>query len=256
MAKKDRVVQVAEPKTTANPSGIRDYSLEEIARMPLPVYLKKADRILNARKQVYYDTARLESGTAWLIGQNARLFTKGKSQDSTVVNTGAAIASKTDFDTNMISDGEFEGGTTAIVSAIEVDLFLPTRLATADTLGMITNPAPAAKVANTYSASVLFYALTRQTKLTFFRSETPQENGLLYEFPTRFGATAALGSDAEEGFIQNTAGRGNVLDFPKILESDDRFSCVLEPLAASLALPSDVAIRVLLITKRIGTLYA
>ncbi|MGI8996416.1 MAG: hypothetical protein ACR2GW_07055 [Pyrinomonadaceae bacterium] len=254
MAKKAEVIRVAQPRSTANPSGIREYSLEEVARMPLPVYLRKADKILNARKQVYHDTVRLEGGTPWTVGQRARVFNKGIGQPANVTNTGAAYE-KTDFDTNMISDGEFEGGTTAIVSAIEVDLFLCARVPTADTLGMITNPAPAAKVANTYSASILFFALTRQTKLTFFRSETPQENGFLYEFPTRFGATSSLGGDAEEGFVQNTTGRGNVLDFPKILESDDKFSALLEPLAPSLALPIDVAIRVLMITKRIGTLY-
>lgn len=67
MAKKTEIIRIAEPKTTANPSGIREYTLEDVSRMPLPVYLKKADKILNARKQIYYDTARLEAATPWLV---------------------------------------------------------------------------------------------------------------------------------------------------------------------------------------------
>lgn len=253
---KQQVVHIQERPKSPGDSGIKEYTLDDIAGMPLPVFMRKADKIVNARNQVYHDTVRLEEG-AWTNQQSARLFQVGRNKAGFVANTGVTFGNKTDFDTNMIADGEFEGGTTAIVTAIEVDLFLPVRFPTADTVGIITNAAPQAKVANTYSASLLYFALTRQTKLTFYRTETPQENGFLYEFPTRFGASASFGGDVEEGFIQNTTGRGGgVLSFPKVLESSDNFSVLLEPLAASLTLPIDVQIRVLLIAKRIGTVWA
>jgi hypothetical protein len=246
-----QAVKVAVPKSRLYPQGVKQYSLEEIASMPMQRYMVLQDRIVNARSQVYYDTVRLESGSAWVRGQSARLFTKGIDQDGRITNTGAVVT-KSKFDTNMVQDGAFEFGVTAIVSAIEAHIVLPARAATADVQGMITNPAPAAKAANVYSSSILLYALTHQVALTFFRGEDSEENGLLYQFPSRHGLSASYGGDVEEGFAQNSMGHGSKLDFPKVLVHDENFNVLIEQLSDTLALPVDAAIRINLMTKRIG----
>lgn len=254
MAVPDKVVEVAGqvPATAQNPLGIQQIALADIARMPISQYLALENKIVNARSQVYYDTIRLDSGTAWTSGQSVRAFSVGREQPWTVANSGVAIQ-KTNFDTNLIKNGTFEGGTIVIVSGIEVFVALNGRLATADTSGMITNPAPAAKTANTYSASLLLQALMTQTRFTWYDGEKSRENGLGFQFPTRFGFTIQ-GSDTEENVAQNVSPAGliNVLDFPKILTDRSDFNIHVEPLAASLALPNDVAIRILMITKRLA----
>jgi hypothetical protein len=255
MARNHGAIQVAgkvEP-TARNPLGIGEISLETVAKTPMSEYLSYHNRIVNARSQVYYDTIRLESGTAWTSGQSTKAFMVGKDQNGAILNTGTAIT-KSGFDTNMIKGGQFESGTTVIVSAIEVMIMLNGRLATADTSGLISNPAPAAKTANTYSAALLLQAILDQTKLTFEMGERRQENGLFFMFPCRYGIFGVIGGDTEEAVVQNVSPVGliSMLDFPKVLDSDDDFDILIEPLAASLALPNDVKIRILLITKRIG----
>lgn len=255
MARNHQILRVAGevPPTSRNPLGIAEISLDTVAKTPISRYLQYENRIVNARSQVYYDTIRLESGTAWTSGQTVKTFTIGRDGPGTIANTGAAIV-KSSFDTNMIKGGQFESGTTAIVSAVEFMVMLNGRLATADTSGQISNPAPAAKAANSYAASLLLQALLTQTRLTFERGERREENGLAFMFPSRFGIFGVAGGDLEEGVFQNVSPVGliSMLDFPKVLDDDEDFNLLVEPLAASLALPNDVAIRILLITRRIG----
>ncbi len=252
----EQIVQVATPPTAQQPfGGIKHYTLEEIARMPIAQFMEIEGRILNGRTQVYYDTLRLAAGTAWTSAQKVRLFTIGREGRAEVANTAAAIT-KTDFDCNMQKGGEFEHGSTVIIHGIEVFMEQTARLATADAAGLVSNPAPTAKAVNTYSASLLHRVLRRQTKLTFYRGERPQESGLLFMFPTRFGAQASFGGDTEEGIINNSSPAGyiNILDFPKVLEGGRDFSILIEPLAPSLDMPADVEITVCLITKRLAVI--
>lgn len=251
MATKQILVAGEVESTPKNPLGIAALDLGLISKMPMSRYFSFRDRIVGARSQVWYDTVRLEAGSNWTSAQKVRLFTVGRESASTVANTGTAII-KSDFDTNMSRGGEFESNVTAIIEAVEVQLDIPARLATADSSGLVSNPAPAAKAANTFSATLLHKVLTNQTRLTFYRGETPEENGLLNMFPTRFGAAGVIGGDTEEGMISNYAPGGSMLDFPKVFETNNDLSVLLEPLAPAVAMPSDIAIRVLLIGKRIG----
>ncbi|MEK7855370.1 MAG: hypothetical protein AAB288_04720, partial [Acidobacteriota bacterium] len=126
MAKTQQQLAVAgiQPVNNANPLGIGMLDLASVSQMPLAQYQQLAGQFVNVQNAVYYDTAVFTAGTAITQGQKKALFTKGKSQDDTVVNTGVAIPEKGEFLTNMISDGEFEGGTTFILEQIAVHWFL------------------------------------------------------------------------------------------------------------------------------------
>lgn len=237
--------------TPQNPLGIGRKTISEL--MPVQEYMELDGRLVNARRQVYYDTIRLEAGANWTTAQKMRLFTIGREGEGRIANTGATF-SKSDVDTNMLRGGEFESGTTGIVTGLEVMLVLPNRLATADAAGIVSNPAPNAKAANSYSATLLLWTLLNQTRLTFYRGETSQENGLLWQFPTRFGVSGMFGGDAEEGLCQNAVPGGTDLEYIKILEDGKDFSVLVEPLAPALMMTADAMIRILLITRRIGDL--
>src|SRR5688500_5884321 len=107
--KSESSVMVATP-TPQNPFAVTPLDLKTISQLPLAQYQQMAGNFVNVQNAVYYDTAVYIAGTAITIGQKKGLFTKGKSQEDTVVNTGTAIPEKGEFLTNMISDGEFEGG--------------------------------------------------------------------------------------------------------------------------------------------------
>src|SRR3954471_22535869 len=90
--------------SNTNPLGIGNITLDQISNMPLAQYQQLAGNFVNVQNAVYYDTAVFTAGTAITSGMPKRLFTKGKNQDDTVVNTGVAIPEKGEFLTNMISD--------------------------------------------------------------------------------------------------------------------------------------------------------
>src|SRR5688572_28154938 len=99
------------PVSGSNPQGIGLIDPQSVSRLPLAQYQQMAGSLVNTQSAIYYDSAVYTAGTAVTAGQKKALFTKGKTQDDTVVNTGVAIPEKGEFMTNMISDGEFEGGT-------------------------------------------------------------------------------------------------------------------------------------------------
>src|SRR5688572_12138151 len=126
MAKANQQLAVAglSPVNNRNPLGIGMLDLNSVSQMPLAQYQQLAGNFVNVQNAVYYDTAVFTAGTAVTQAQRTPLFTKGKSQDTTVTNTGVAIPEKGEFMTNMISDGEFEGGTTFILEQICAHWFL------------------------------------------------------------------------------------------------------------------------------------
>jgi len=238
--------------TARNPLGIAEISLDDISSMPLAQYYSMAGRFVNIENAVYYDTAVYIAGTAITQGQPARLFTKGKAQDTTVVNTGVAIPEKGEFMTNMIGDGEFEGGTTFILEQIAVHYFLTSEQPTTlGTRGEITAP--------NYTASVVISpanhakAINDQFELQYYRNEELKMRGHLMEFPSPFGCSGAFGSP-NAGFIQNGYQQTwNKLSRPKVLQSEDKFSFVIQPLVATWTPTISFNIRVQLIGKAIKT---
>src|SRR5262245_58918211 len=106
--------------------------LDVVERTPMNRFVGYMDNIVGARTQVYYDSAVLVAGTALTSGRKISLFKEGLEEDGNTWNTGAEFT-KTKLHTNMVENGQFEYGVTAIVYAFEV-LFMapPARPATVD----------------------------------------------------------------------------------------------------------------------------
>lgn len=241
--------QVAPSKN--NPQGIVEIHPKDISSLPLAQYFTMAGSFVNAQSACYYDTAVFAAGTPITPSTVAKLFTKGKSQDSNVVNTGAVIAEKGEFMTNMISDGEFEGGTTFILEQIAVDVFLTSEPCTYGTRGDITNPAHVA--AATFSAPNHYLAISTQMELQYLRNEEVKLRGLLREFPSPFLASGAFGSSLG-GFIQNGySNTWNKLSRVPVLQSEDKFSFEIRPLTSTWTPAVAFGLRVNLIGKAIKT---
>ncbi len=234
------------------PLGLRPVSLAKVAATPMETAIDRyLNRATNLRTQVYYDTIRLAAGTPWTKGQPVKLFTRGREKDGKVANTNTVFA-KTDFDTNMVNDGEFEGNVSVIVMAFEAyHIPLPVKAAAAVN-GVITDPTANAAQPAGYSATLLQLALMSQTKYTFERgTDTREENGLLFDIPASSGFSASYGAQANEQLVQNSMGHNRMLDFPKIIHSEKPFDVLIEPLSDTLAIPVDCAIRFRMICKRI-----
>lgn len=233
------------------PDGTRQaISPYQLVDRPLAQYQEYMGNVVNAQTAVYYDTAVITAGTAVTSSQKQALFTKGKDQDTTVFNTGVAIPEKGEFLTNMITDGEFEGGTTFILEAIAVDLIITSELPTTlGTRGEQTAPNYSASV--TISAANNFRAYTEQIELQYRRNEDIKLRAPLRFWPSPFGATGAFGSP-NAGFIQNGGGV-NFLARPVVLESEDRFSFLVQPLVSTFTPTIGALIKVVLLGKAIKT---
>lgn len=235
-----------------NPYGIGMIDPQAVSNLPLAQYLQMAGNFVNTQNAMYYDTAVYTAGTAVTQAQKKALFTKGKNQSDTVVNTGVAIPEKGEFMTNMISDGEFEGGTTFILEQIcvhaQVTSELPTTLGTR---GEITAPNYTASVV--ISAANNLKAYVEQIELQYLRNEEIKLRGPLWAWPSPFGFSGAIGSP-NAGFIQNGyVQTWNMLSRPVVLQSEDKFSFVLNPIVATFTPTVGINIKVVLLGKTIKT---
>ena len=239
--------------SAGNPLGVGLIDPQSVSDMPLAQYYQMADSFVNVQKAVYYDSAVYTAGTAITAAQKKALFTKGKSQDDTVVNTGVAIAEKGEFMTNMISDGEFEGGTTFILEHISVRCVLTSEVPTTlGTRGEITAPNYTASVV--ISAANNFKAYMEQIELQYLRNEELKLRGPLWMWPCPFAFSGAFGSP-NAGFIQNGTGleSHNMLARPIVLNSEDKFSFVLQPIVATFTPTIGTILQVVLRGKAIKT---
>lgn len=236
-----------------NPLGVALIDPQAVADMPLAQYYQMANSFVNVQKAVYYDTAVITAGTAVTSAQKKALFTKGKAQDDTVMNTGVAIPEKGEFLTNMISDGEFEGGTTFILEHIGVRCVLTSEVPTTlGTRGEITAPNYTASVV--ISAANNFKCYMEQIELQYLRNEELKLRGPLWQWPSSFVFSGAFGSP-NAGFIQNGTGleTHNMLARPVVLNSEDKFSFVLQPIVATFTPTIGANISVVLRGKAIKT---
>ena len=237
-------------RTDGNPLGVAMIDPQSVSNLPLAQYYQMAGHFVNVQNAIYYDTGVYTAGTAVTQAQRKALFTKGKNQDDTVVNTGVAIPEKGEFLTNMISDGEFEGGTTFILEQICVHVFMTSELPT--TLGVrgeITAPNYTASVV--ISAANNFKAYTEQIELQYLRNEELKLRAPLTFWPSPFGASGGFGSP-NSGFVQNGyQASWNMLTRPVVLQSEDKFSFVLQPIVATFTPTIGATIRVVLLGKAI-----
>ena len=254
MAKQQSQVAVAglNPVSNSNPLGVGMLDLKDVSAMPLAQYHSLAGNFVNVQNAVYYDTAVFTAGTAITQAQKAPLFTKGKAQDTTVVNTGVSIPEKGEFMTNMISDGEFEGGTTFILEQIACHWFLTSEQPTTlGARGEITAPNYTASVV--ISAANHHKAISEQFELQYFRNEEMKMRGKLRHFPSPFGASGSFGSP-NSGFVQNGySSRWNMLSRAIVLQSEDKFNFTLQPIVATWTPTISFNITVELIGKVIKT---
>lgn len=222
--------------------------------MPLGQFYEFAGRIVNVDNANYYDSAVVIAGTAYTQSQKKVLFTKGKSEADATVNTAAAIAEKGEFLTNMITGGEFEGGTTFLMEQIAVDISLTSEIPTTyGSRGQIV--APNYTASTTVSAANNLKAYTEQIELQFLRNEDIKHRGLLRFFPSPFGFSGAFGSP-NSGFVQNGYGipTWNNLARVRVLASKDRFSAVLQPVVETWTPSMTAIIRVCLLGKVIKSM--
>lgn len=240
------------PVSQNNPLGIKEIDPRSVSNMPLAQYYQMASSFVNVQNAVYYDTAVYTAGTAITSAMRKSLFTKGKSQEDTVVNTAVAIPEKGEFLTNMISDGEFEGGTTFLLEQIAVDFCITSEQPT--TLGVrgeITAPNYTASVV--ISAANHAKAISDQFELQYLRNEELKLRGLLKWFPSPFLFSGAIGSP-NAGFIQNGYNpTWSYLSRVPVLQSEDKFSLVINPIVATWTPTISFNLRVCLIGKAIKT---
>lgn len=210
-------------------------------------------RYINIQNAVFYDTATVVAGTALTQGTTKTLFAKGKSEDDVVWNTGTAIPQKGEFMTNMITGGQFEGGTSFIMEQICVTVRLTESIATTyGTRGEITAPNYTASAVISMSNNL--QAFTENIELQYLRNETVMLRGLLEQFPSPFGYSGAVGNTGS-GFVQNGYNQTfNFLFRPVLLQTDDLFNFVLNPVVATFTPTMTAKIRVTLIGKKISSL--
>lgn len=235
-----------------NNGQIQSLDLQSLSQLPLAQYYRYAENFVNVENVVYYDSAVYTAGTAVTSAMKRQLFKRGKSEADTVVNTGVAIAEKGEYMTNMISNGEFEGGNTFILEQIGVFAQLTSELPTTlGARGEITAPNYTASVV--ISAANNLKAYLEQIHLEFRRAEqlklTPAP---LFMWPSPFGMTGAIGSP-NAGFVQN-GGYGIQLARPIVLGSEDPFSFTLQPNVATFTPTIGINIRVMMIGKAVRTL--
>lgn len=214
-----------------NTGGFKELSLQEVSELPLAQWQMLSGNLVNVQSAMYYDTAYIIAGTAVTPSNRKALFAKGKSQSDTIMNSGAAIANKGELMTNMITDGEFEGGTTFILEQIAIDLVLTSELPTTlDGRGGITAPNYVASVV--ISAANNFRCYAEQIEAQWVRDENILLRAPIRYWPSPVGYSGAFGSP-NSGFIQNGPGAGfsiGKLSRPVVLNSEDRFNVVLNPI--------------------------
>lgn len=244
MAKKQTPLMKYNPNAA---KGVVSVDLAKLSSIPLAVYLQQAGRFLNAVPARFYDTALYTAGVI-TTAHSARLFTHGIGDNGKIANTGAVIAEKKETLTNMSGDGEFEGGVTFIMEGLEIEIFQGSTNETTFSNGEITDPTVSA-LAN-FSAVNHQYAISTQFKATFFRGEKQQMfSGLLQEFPPSLLMSGAFGNVAD-GFVQNYGkNEWNKLNTARVLESQDKFSVSIEPLAGSFTTQVPFNIRATLVGK-------
>ena len=240
------------PPSKSAPNGLVELDPQSVSQIPLAQYYQMAGNFVNVQTACYYDTACYVAGTAITQGQPARLFTKGKAQAATVVNTGTAIAEKGEFMTNMFTDGEFEGGTTFLLEQICVDFILTSEQPTTrGTRNEITAPNYTASVV--IAASIHAAAIRDQFELQYLRNEEIKLRGLLFEFPSPFVMSGIAGT-SNAGLVQNGFVRTwNKLSRVPVLQSEDKFSFVLQPTVATWTPTISFNLRVCLLGKTIKT---
>lgn len=204
-------------------NGLRELSLQELEVMPISQFYTYKGAIVNAQSKFYYDSTYIKAGVAVPANAKKSLFTLGKNETDTQFGTSTTTGEKTEFLTNMISNGEFDNGTNFIMEGAGIQCVAAANLPT--TVG-----ANGAVTAPNYTASVVIDGgnnlsmILNNLELRFIRGEEIKKRGPLafWPAPPGIGLEGAVGSP-NAGFIQNS--RGGLVQFshPVVLEAGDKF---------------------------------
>lgn len=234
--------------TGPNPQDFQYVEREVIDKMPLAQYYRDVrGNIVNAQSAFYYDSTYIKVGVAVPAVAKKSLFTLGKQNADTQFGTATTTGEKTEFMTNMINDGEFEGGTTFIMEGAGVQCIasadLPTTVAAN---GAITAPNYTASVV--ISAPNNLLAVLNNLELRFVRGEDIRKRGPLVFWPAPPGVGLAGASGSPNGgFFQN--GQNGLVQFthPIMLQSEDKFSFDLVNVSQNAFTPTiDMLLRVVI----------
>lgn len=243
------------PNAQTGPNGetVLRIPLDVVERTPMQRFMGYMDNIIGARTQIYYDSAVLVAGTALTQGKKVSLFKDGLDEDSDIWNTGVSFQ-KTKLHTNMVENGQFEFGVTAIVMALELLFMAPPARPAGVTVGIVTDSLDHGTQVAGYNAPQYAMALLTQNNWTFRKgSDVSEENGLLIDLPSNAGLSASFGAQANTAIVQNSMGSqsARVLEYPKVLHSKENFQIDLEALATTFAIPIDTILRFRMICKRL-----
>lgn len=241
------------PQATPNPivpngnGGYQELTPQMLEAMPLAQFYQYKGQMVNAQSAFYYDSTYVKAGVAVTSNARKSLFTLGKSETDTQFGTSTTTGEKTEFLTNMISNGEFDNGTNFIMEGAGVQIVTSSnKPSVVGANGAITTPSYTASVVGSGVNNLLM--VVNNLHLRFIRGEEIKKAAPLqfWPAPPGIGLEGAFGSP-NDGFSQN--GRGGLVQFthPVVLEAGDKFQFDLVNLAQAAFTPdAEIFIRVIL----------
>jgi hypothetical protein len=237
-------------------NGLRELSLQELEAMPLSQFYEYKGSIVNAQSAFYYDSTYIKVGVAVPANAKKSLFTLGKNEQDTQFGTSTTTGEKTEFLTNMISNGQFDNGTNFIMEGAGIQCIAPANLpTTVGANGAITAP--------NYTASVVIdggnnlQMALNNLELRFIRGEDVKKRGpaIMWPAPPGVGLAGAFGSP-NGGFAQNGAAGLVQFTHPVVLEGGDKFQFDLANVAQAAWTPTtELLVRVILWGTKITRQY-
>lgn len=214
-------IEVRNPRT-----GMYERSyLESLDGIPMQTYNQLfRGQIKNAIDTIRFDTLRIVAGTA--IGLTDKtLFSVALNGTATTADGGTSYK-KDRADTNMKVANEMEYGNVLIVESFQVEAFVPSAIATADTANRITDPTAVAGA--TLSPTLNLLPILRDAWVEWRVGDRIVQEGRPIDFPSQ-GGIYGFGGGVEDGGAQNGFGFARQLREVVILRPGEQFSVIYTP---------------------------
>lgn len=251
MPEKETLINFRMPNTPGelNQPVTGNLTLKMIEEMTIPEFVQYNGHITNLRKQYRYDTAVFKASTAITPNNAKGLFEVGQGQQDNWANDVTDTFIKNQILSNIFRNGTYQPGELAIFYQMEA-LIMGMEGGTPTTTNdfVISNPAVAAFSATT-DIFLLLRVISTQFYLQFLRGGQKESmvEGRPIDFPQRDGVSGASGSSATfvSAFAQNAGfGDENLLQRPQVIEGQDTWSVIVQPLAPTLTIARDFGISV------------
>jgi hypothetical protein len=158
-------------------------------------------QIKGASDHIRFDTLSIVAGTAVGLTEKS-LFTVPVNTNGTTADGGTTYK-KDRADTNMRVANEMESGNVLIVESFQVEAFVPSAIATADTRNRITDPTAVAGA--TLSPTLNLLPILRDSWIDFKIGDRTVLEGRPIDFP-QAGGISGFGGGVEDGGAQNGPG--------------------------------------------------